>query len=65
MIITEEFAIHQLSTLNNQIGQKNLSSVIFGKCEDELRYKYNISDKEEIIIYKIEYKVEGFNIPII
>ena len=65
IIIAEEFATHQLSSLNNQINNKNMSSIIFGKCEDELRYKYNISDKEEIIIYKIENKVEGFLIPII
>ena len=65
IIINEEFAVHQISSLDYQLGNKNLSSIDFGICEDLLRQKYSIDEKEELIIYKIEHKIEGFNIPII
>ena len=65
IIINEEFAVHQISSLDNQLRNENLSSIDFGICEDLLRQKYSISDEEELIIYKIEHKIEGFNIPII
>ena len=60
----DDYATHQISSLNFQKGNKNLSSVDFGECEGYLRTKYGIKD-EEFIIYKIEHKVDGFNIPII
>ena len=64
-IINEDYALHQITSLNNQEGKNNLSSIDFGQCEDILRAVYQIKDEEEIIIYKIENTIEGFNIPII
>ena len=65
IIINEDFSVHQISSLDYQLGNKNLSSINLGICEDLLRQKYFINDNEELIIYKIEHKIEGFNIPII
>ena len=61
----EEYALHQISSLNYQKGNQNLSSIDFGECEEYLRKTYHIDEKEELIIYKIEHKIEGFKIPII
>ena len=65
IIINEDYAIHQITGLNSQMNNKNLSSLNFGKCQELLKNTYNIKDEEELIIYKIEHKIEGFNIPII
>ena len=65
IIIKEENEVHQISTLSSQGGNKNVSSINFGECESILRNKSNISSDEELIIYKIEHFIEGYNIPII
>ena len=64
-IYIEDYAVHQITTLDNQIGQHNLSNINFGECEKILREKYINNSDEELIIYKIENKVGSFNIPII
>ena len=65
IIINEEKAIHQITSLNYQKVNNNLSSIDFGECQDLLRNEYNLEENEELIIYKIEHIIEGFNIPII
>ena len=65
VIIEEDNAVHQITSLKNQNGKNNLSSIDFGGCEDLLRSKYKINETEELIIYKIEHIIDGFNIPII
>ena len=66
IIINEDYAIHQITGLNSQPKDSNLSTIDFKECENLLRGKYPIiKDEEELIIYKIEHKIEGFNIPII
>ena len=65
IIIYEDYAIHQLNSLNNKDGKNNISFVDFKQCEELLRKKYGLNDTEELIIYKIDHKIEGFNIPII
>ena len=64
IVIKENNTIHHITSLNNQKDNNNLSTIVFGDCEDRLKKIYNIRN-EEIIIYKIEHKIEGFNIPII
>ena len=64
IVFNENNTIHHITSLNNQNDNNNLSSIVFGDCEDRLKDRYNIWN-EEIIIYKIEHKIEGFNIPII
>ena len=65
IIIKEENEVHQISTLSKQGENKNVSSINFGECEKILRNKSNISSDEELVIYKIEHFIEGYNIPII
>ena len=65
VIIKEENEVHQISTLSSQGDNQNVSSINFGECESILRNKSNISSDEELIIYKIEHFIEGYNIPII
>ena len=65
IIIMDELSIHQITSLNNQIGEMNLSSIDFRECEDLLKNEYKINETEELIIYKIENYVKEYNIPII
>ena len=65
IIIMDGLSIHQITSLNNQIGEMNLSSIDFRECEDLLKNEYKINETEELIIYKIENYVEEYNIPII
>ena len=58
-IINEENAIHQITSLNHQPKNSNLSSIDLKECEKLLREKYPIKDEDELIIYKIEHKIEG------
>ena len=65
IIIHENYAIHQITSLNNQLNNSNLSSIDFNECENILKQEYSINREEELLIYKIENIVKGFNIPII
>ena len=55
-----------LTTTKNQKNNEknfNVSTVNLGECEDVLRNKYNISEKEEIIMIKVDANQEGMKIP--
>ena len=69
IIIKKNNTLYQITTLSNQIkisqDNNNISSINFGNCEKILKTKYNIGDNEELILFKIEYYLSGFNIPII
>ena len=65
IIIEEDNEIHQITTLSKQNDIENLTVINFGECEKILRAKYEMSDNEELIIYKIEHLIEGYKIPII
>ena len=56
---------YQISTLSNQIENIKISSINLSYCENILKQKYNLSENEEIIIFKIEHYIPGFKIPII
>ena len=64
-MIKDENDAHFISTIKGQLSTINFSSVDFGECEKYLRNVSGIGDDEELIMYKIEHYVEGFNIPII
>ena len=64
-IIKDNYDVHLLSTVGNQLNKNEYSSIDFGECEKYLRNISGISSEEEIILYKIEHNIEGFNIPII
>ena len=67
IIIVEGNERYEISTLSNQmdIEYDNLTLVVFGKCENILRKQYNISEKDEIIIFKVEHYIQEYNIPIL
>ena len=66
IIIEEDNEIYLISTLSNQKDTKyNLSIIDFGDCEHKLREEYHIDENKELIIFKIEHFIEGYNIPII
>ena len=64
-MIENENDAHFISTIKGQLSTINFSSVDFGECEKYLRNVSRIGNDEELIMYKIEHYVEGFNIPII
>ena len=63
IIMNETNAVHQIIFLSNQKNE-NISSINFGYCEEILKSHYGIND-EELVMYKIDYKVNEFKIPII
>ena len=69
ILIKKNNTLYQITTLTNQVkisqDNNNISSINFGNCEKILKTKYNIGKDEELILFKIEYYLSGFNIPII
>ena len=64
-MIKEGNEIYQISTVSNQMKLgNNLTNINFSKCEDKLKSDLKITN-EELIIFKIEHLIEGYNIPII
>ena len=53
-----------ISTLSNQIDN-NSSFIDLGNCSNKLKSQNVINDTEDLVIIKIEDKIEGINIPII
>ena len=67
LFIEEENALYQITTSYNQNNKiyYNLSSIKLGKCEQILKSQNNLCENESLIIFKIEYYIEGYNIPLI
>ena len=67
IIIKDKKEIYQIT--NTLILKNNsyniISSIDFGECENILRKVYNINEKQKLIIFKMEYKIDDFYIPII
>ena len=60
----EDSKIQFISTYNQiKSSNKNISIINLNKCEDELRYYYNISNGSDIYILKIEHEIKGMLIP--
>ena len=58
--------IYQItSTFNQNYKDYNISTVNLGECENILKKQYNININDSLILFKIDYYVEGLNIPII
>ena len=57
----------QFISLNNlkRESNKNIPIINLNKCEDELKYFYNVTNDSDIYIYKIEYKLKKLFISII
>ena len=61
LIISSNNTIVQITSSLNQNTKlySNVSTIRLNKCEDILKYNYNISSNDSIIIFKIEYYIEG------
>ena len=65
-IILEEKDIkyHLTSTLNeNNNIHANISNINLGKCEIELKQKYNINLDQPLLIFKTDINIEGYSTP--
>jgi len=67
LIVKNGNIIYQLTSSYNQQNKiyNNISSINLGECENILKEKYNINKNESLLIFKIEYLIEEFHIPII
>jgi len=63
IIIRTETLVIQLSSLDEQKNSdnSNISCIDIGECENILRTKYNISEDENLIIYKVDIKTEDLS----
>ena len=65
--IQQDDIIFQITTTQNQNKNEynNISTIDLGDCEGELKSRYGINPNDSLIILKIDYFMEGLNIPII
>ena len=66
-VIKKDDIIFQLTTSENQESNEynNISSIQLGNCETILRNYYSIAPDLPLIILKVDYMFEDFNIPVI
>ena len=57
--------VYQIYGLSNNKRNENLTYIYFDECVHILKQRYNLNPKDEIIVFKIEYKDPNFKIPII
>ena len=67
LYIKEGNVLYQITTTYNQNNKSysNTSTINLGACEDTLKGIYNISKNQSLIIFKIDYYMEGLLIPLI
>jgi len=67
IIMKDNDTIFQITTIDNQKNNKNnnISTILFGECEQKLKSYYNISENQTLILLKIDYFKKGSLIPII
>ena len=60
-------SLYQITTSYNQNLKENkmFSSIMLGECENILKNKYDLSQNESLIIFKMEENIEGLLIPLI
>ena len=63
--IKEENEIYQIYPLGSKFRDPNLTYIDFDECGKLLREFNGLSDEDDIIVFKIEYKSPDFKIPII
>ena len=61
---TNGLEIH-ISNTENQLKNKdkNETTILLGKCQNELKNAYNISDNDSLIIYKVDILKDDMKIP--
>ena len=67
LIIKNDNIVYQITSSDKQnINKKdNISNIILGKCEEILKNKYNINEKQSLLIFKIDYYQPDILVPII
>ena len=67
IIINGKNILYQITSSYNQNYKvyENISSIKLGECENILKDKYNIDRNETLFMFKIDYFLEEFYIPII
>ena len=64
--LNEIYEINYLSIKIENTKNNNISSLInFGECQKRLKNHYHFNENEELILFKMEYFIKGFYIPII
>ena len=62
----DKYEIEFLSDQYHDSNNNNISSKInFDKCQKILKDEYHFNENDKLILFKIEYFLQGFNIPII
>ena len=63
LTISTEKVIFQISTLEEQISNNNpnISSIDLGKCEKKIKDSRNLTEEDDLIIYKIDIKNEDLS----
>ena len=61
--MNDENEIYLISTLEVQMYMENVTSINFSECEKILRN--DIGENGELYVFRIDHKIEGYNIPII
>ena len=67
IIIKGNNIIYEITSSYNQKNKeyKNISSIDLGECENILKREYKIDNNETLIIFKIDYYIEGLKTPLI
>ena len=67
LLIKEFNVTYQITTTDNQKNNnyENLSRILLNECEDILRSHYHIDSNKSLIIFKVDYYMEGISIPLI
>ena len=63
--IREETETYQIYALSNRDREPDLAYVDLDSCGKLLNQKYNLEEDQNILVFKVEYKVPDFKIPII
>ena len=66
LLIKDRNTTYQITQTKNQLNNenRNITSINIGECENILKKEYNINNNESLIIYKIDYFLDDFFIPI-
>ena len=56
---------YQLTILSNKNMYENLTYIDIGDCENLLKSYYKINANDDLILFKIEYLIEEYKIPIV
>ena len=66
IIKEKEIKYHITSTITQNNNQYNdISRLILGNCEKELKNKYSLQESDSLLIFKRDVIIEGFSSPIV